>query len=103
MWCSASRANASWCPGTEPAVHRSDRTADAALREMSPGRRIVGFHQDTEQHWVAELECGHAQHVRHTPPWEVRPWVLTEAGRAERLGTVLPCRLCGEMEKPRGP
>jgi len=76
--------------------------ADAARREMGPGRRIVGFHQDAEQHWVAELECGHAQHVRHTPPWEVRPWVLTEASRAERLGTVLPCRLCGEMEK-RGP
>ena len=25
-------------------------------------RRIVGFHQDDEQHWVAELECGHTQH-----------------------------------------
>jgi len=24
-------------------------------------RRIVGFNQDEEAHWVAELECGHQQ------------------------------------------
>jgi hypothetical protein len=30
-------------------------------------RRIVGFHRDDERHWVAELECGHGQHVRHDP------------------------------------
>ncbi|HYC31552.1 MAG TPA: DUF3565 domain-containing protein, partial [Gemmatimonadales bacterium] len=56
----------------------------------------VGFHQDAEGHWVAELECGHGQHVRHEPPWQVRPWVLTEEGRAARRGTVLACRLCGD-------
>lgn len=22
-------------------------------------RRIIGFHRDDEQHWVADLECGH--------------------------------------------
>ena len=64
------------------------------------GRRIIGFCQDSEQHWVAVLECGHSQHVRHTPPWEVRPWVLTADGRADHLGTTLPCRLC-EGEYPR--
>lgn len=57
-------------------------------------RRIVGFHQDAELEWVAELECGHNQHVRHDPPWQERPWVLSPASRAGRLGTVLPCRLC---------
>jgi hypothetical protein len=31
-------------------------------------RLIVGFHQDEEKHWVAQLECGHNQHVRHQPP-----------------------------------
>lgn len=61
---------------------------------MIPERRIVDFRLDNEQHWVAELECGHTQHVRHTPPWQVRPWVLTAEGRAEHLGTTLPCRLC---------
>jgi hypothetical protein len=36
-------------------------------------RKIIGFHQDEEQDWVADLECGHQQHVRHTPPWLNRP------------------------------
>jgi hypothetical protein len=57
-------------------------------------RRIVGFHQDTEAHWVAELECGHTQHVRHDPPWQVREWVLADATRAAHLGTTLNCVLC---------
>ncbi|HET7599516.1 MAG TPA: DUF3565 domain-containing protein [Gemmatimonadales bacterium] len=57
-------------------------------------RRIVGFHQDDERHWVARLECGHTQHVRHDPPWQVRTWVTTAQGRAGRLGTTLDCRAC---------
>ncbi len=36
--------------------------------------RIVGFHQDEHQDWVAELDCGHNQHVRHDPPFQTRPW-----------------------------
>jgi hypothetical protein len=69
---------------------------------LIPERRIVGFHQDAEQDWVAELECGHTQHVRHAPPWQVRTWVVTEAGRAARLGTVLPCRRCAGPEANGG-
>lgn len=57
-------------------------------------RRITGFHQDPDGDWVAELECGHGQHVRHNPPWEVRPWVVAEASRVDRLGTTLNCVLC---------
>ncbi|MEX2515372.1 MAG: DUF3565 domain-containing protein [Gammaproteobacteria bacterium] len=57
-------------------------------------RKITGFHQDDERHWVAELECGHNQHVRHNPPWINRPWVVTEAGRAQVLGQMLNCKLC---------
>lgn len=57
-------------------------------------RRIVGFHTDAEGHWVAELECGHRQHVRHDPPWQLRPWVTTAAGRAAYLGVELQCVLC---------
>jgi len=37
----------------------------------SMNKRIVGFHLDEEQHWVAELECGHNQHVHHNPPWTI--------------------------------
>jgi hypothetical protein len=57
-------------------------------------RRIVGFHQDAESHWVAELDCGHTQHVRHNPPWQSRPWVVTAAGRAAAIGRALPCTQC---------
>lgn len=62
--------------------------------EEAPDRRITGFHQDEEGHWVAELECGHGQHVRHTPPWQSRPWTTTKAGRQSRIGTLLRCRKC---------
>ncbi|MEO8627390.1 MAG: DUF3565 domain-containing protein [Betaproteobacteria bacterium] len=57
-------------------------------------KRIVGYHQDEELHWVAELECGHDQHVRHQPPWVNRAWVTTSAGRNERLGELLDCKKC---------
>jgi hypothetical protein len=61
---------------------------------MPVDQRIVGFHQDGEQHWVAELACGHNQHVRHDPPWTNRPWVVTPEGRSRTLGQVLACRKC---------
>jgi hypothetical protein len=57
-------------------------------------RCIVGFHQDPDGQWVAELECGHTQHVRHEPPWQVRPWVNTEEGRAAMIGSALDCVRC---------
>ena len=57
-------------------------------------RRIIGFHTDDEGHWVAELDCGHTVHMRHEPPWQNRPWVLTEAGRDGMLGAVLDCKKC---------
>ncbi len=58
---------------------------------------IVGFHLDAEGHFVADLACGHGQHVRHDPPWQNRPWVLTEQGRKEKLGVMLECKKCDEM------
>jgi hypothetical protein len=63
-------------------------------------RPITGYHRDVEGHWVAELGCGHGQHVRHDPPWEHRPWVTTEAGRRGRLGAPLDCRKCDRGEPP---
>lgn len=57
-------------------------------------RRITGFHRDDEGHWVAELECGHTQHVRHDPPWQLRPWVVTEEGRQGYIGATLQCVEC---------
>ena len=61
---------------------------------------ITGFHQDGEGHWVAELACGHNQHVRHEPPWMHRPWVLTPDGRAGRLGVKLACPKCDRQLPP---
>lgn len=61
---------------------------------------ITGYHRDEERHWVAELACGHNQHVRHNPPWTARPWVTTAAGRAGRLGMALDCRKCDEGAPP---
>jgi hypothetical protein len=55
--------------------------------------KITGFHQDEAGHWVAELECGHNQHIRHDPPWTIRSWVLTEEGRNGFLGRELACDL----------
>ena len=59
---------------------------------------IIGFHLDEEQHWVAELACGHGQHVWHTPPWQNRPLVMTEQGRKEKLGMLLDCKKCEKCE-----
>ena len=53
--------------------------------------KIVGFHQDEETNWVAELSCGHQQHVRHRPPFTERPWGLTQEGRASKLGHEVHC------------
>lgn len=55
---------------------------------------IAGYHRDQHDDWVAELACGHFQHVRHTPPWVNRPWVVSEEGRASMLGFELECRKC---------
>lgn len=60
-------------------------------------RKIVGFHQDEEHHWVADLECGHQQHVRHDPPLTRRLWVLTAEGRKSRIGGELDCKKCDEL------
>jgi hypothetical protein len=59
-------------------------------------RRIVGYHRDEHGDWVADLECGHGQHVRHEPPWWPREWVTSAGGRAARVGTPLACKLCDE-------
>jgi len=61
-----------------------------------PQRKIVAFHQDPHGDWVADLECGHTQHVRHNPPWQSRPWVITTEGRSAQLGKELPCKKCAE-------
>ena len=60
---------------------------------------IAGFHADAEGHWVAELACGHNQHMRHDPPWQNRPWVLTAEGRQQFIGTEIRCTQCEESSR----
>lgn len=62
---------------------------------------ITGFYLDTEQHWVAQLACGHAQHVRHQPPWQNRIWVTTEHGRQAKMGMLLDCKHCDQIRSNR--
>lgn len=65
-------------------------------------RSIVGFHQDDDGDWVAELSCLHNQHVRHRPPFQERGWVVDDAERAARIGAPLNCPLCDRAEMPEG-
>ncbi|MFK8018956.1 MAG: DUF3565 domain-containing protein [Pseudomonadales bacterium] len=57
---------------------------------------IGGFHLDEYDDWLAELSCGHNQHVRHNPPFIGRPWVVSEEGRTGMLGETLNCSLCDD-------
>lgn len=61
-------------------------------------RTIERLRPDDEGQWVAELSCGHAQHVRHDPPWQVREWTQSAEGRSSRIGTLLGCPLCDAPE-----
>jgi len=63
-------------------------------------RDITGYHRDEAGDWVAELSCGHRQHVRHRPPFQLRPWVLQAEERTARVGTPLDCPLCDRAELP---
>ena len=63
-------------------------------------RRITGFVLDEHGDWVASLDCGHRQHVRHDPPFTSRPWVVAAEGRADQIGKAWPCPLCERFEMP---
>jgi len=65
-------------------------------------QNITGYYRDSEGEWVAELACGHCQHVRHQPPWISRPWVLSEPGRKSMVGQPLLCRYCVQHRAAKG-
>ena len=67
---------------------------------LAPNAAITGFYQDESRDWVAELACGHHQHVRHNPPWTNRPWVTTAAGRQSMIGHELACIKCDTGAPP---
>ena len=61
---------------------------------------MMGYHKDEEDDWVAELQCGHFQHVRHTPPFFNRIWITTQSGRNSMLGSELTCKKC-DLGQPK--
>ncbi|AXK57585.1 DUF3565 domain-containing protein [Pseudomonas protegens] len=88
-------------------LHKNEERASLAKQslesERNPDQRnvknhstICGFHQDEEGHWVAELSCGHSQHLRHLPPWQSRAWVLDPQLRAEKIGQRFDCGWCAQ-------
>lgn len=69
-------------------------------REPDRRPRLLGFHQDEDGHWVAELSCGHTQHLRHQPPWQNRAWVLDPQLRQQHLGQPFACGWCAAQAAP---
>lgn len=65
-------------------------------------RAIVGFTQDQFGDWVAELSCGHRQHMRHHPPFAERTWVTSAEGRAGKVGHMIECMPCDRLQWPDG-
>jgi tellurite methyltransferase len=68
---------------------------------MAQESTIVRFQQDEDRDWVAELSCGHRQHMRHRPPLVERPWVLTFEGRASKIGHPIACAECARKGERR--
>ncbi|SIQ15287.1 Protein of unknown function [Aquipseudomonas alcaligenes] len=77
-------------PSLTAKTAESDRGADRR------GTRLLGFHQDEDGHWVAELSCGHTQHLRHQPPWQNRAWVMDPQARQHHLGQPFTCGWCAK-------
>jgi hypothetical protein len=62
-------------------------------------RQIDGFHRDDAGDWIADLSCGHTQHMRHRPPWQTRAWILDVEERAKRIGATIDCTLCDTPDR----
>jgi hypothetical protein len=80
-------------------IERPSLAKQSPESEHNPDRRVVtitGFHQDEDGHWVAELSCGHTQHLRHQPPWQSRAWVMDAAQRLEKIGQPFDCGWCAQ-------
>lgn len=43
---------------------------DLTERSHHMQQSIIGYHQDEHGDWVADLACGHGQHVRHHPRFQ---------------------------------
>lgn len=86
-----------WFPALEAALDPAILEQLTWRLELEPRVPIVSFHHDDGDAagvWIAELACGHSQHVRHNPPFQNTPWVTSEDGRRAKMGERLKCVLC---------
>lgn len=80
-------------------VPSSTSTADPIVRAIE---RWSHDDDDDGDTWIAWLDCGHRRHVRHRPPLSAYPWVVSETGRAARIGTSIECGRCSQRIWPEG-
>ncbi len=83
-------------------VRRREARSYGASRLTSRDAPSSASNRTSRGDWIALLECGHRQHVRHRPPWQEREWVVTAAGRRGRLGAPLECVDCEVMGEEGG-
>lgn len=55
-------------------------------------QKIVAYHKEDEDPWVAQLVGWHFQHVRRDPAWTNRTWVTDQEGRDSMRGFELNCK-----------
>ncbi|MDD9945930.1 MAG: DUF3565 domain-containing protein [Myxococcales bacterium] len=89
-----------WFPALEARLPADVLSELVHRLKTEPEVPIAGFEQDDEGTWVARLSCGHSRHVRHHPPFQEAVWVMSAAGRADKLGVRLPCRMCRMPRMP---
>ena len=97
---SASRSPAEGSWPAPPVDHGTTRRRQVHRIGLVVKRAISSFHRDEQGDWVAGLDCGHGQHVRHRPPFVNRPWVICDESRKAMLGVELDCPRCEAMEWP---
>jgi hypothetical protein len=54
---------------------------------------ISDYFQSKAGNWVAKLDCEHEQELKHDPPAANNAWVLTQAGRGDKMGVLLVCKM----------
>ena len=80
--------------------HGGDRSAlDALLERDLPWirqhvRRRLGANLRARMDSADVVQEAMVEFLRHAPPFQSRPWVTTEAGRTEKVGTELDCPFC---------
>jgi tellurite resistance-related uncharacterized protein len=86
-----------WFPALEAALDEATLASLSWRLDPEPRVPITAFRPDETEapgSWIASLACGHAQHIRHRPPFQNAEWITTAEGRERNIGSRLPCPLC---------